>query len=371
MLRFSDLIEYVMSDYGIIIEIIRPIERASKLRKYFPNFEKWFFYIDKYLFFPFELMALVLKTRVLADTVYHITDHSNAIYSLLLHNRPLLVTCHDVLAIRSAKGEMPQNPIGVTGKILQKSILYGLKKVKRIVCVSKKTESDLRRLIGNRSSKITTVLNPLNFKYHPIPKELAINNISILGDSVANAVRDGFILHVGGNQWYKNRIGACNIYIEMAHERLRRGIRIPHLILAGKEPSEEIKKFISENSDLPIHIIASPGTEELQSLYSLASMLLFPSLEEGFGWPILEAMACGCPVVTSGRPPMTEVGGEAAIYIDPLKISEAAHILNEVLVWSVARRQEQVQKGVENLRRFSREKFTDHYLNAYQEALLS
>jgi glycosyltransferase involved in cell wall biosynthesis len=56
---------------------------------------------------------------------------------------------------------------------------------------------------------------------------------------------------------------------------------------------------------------------QLEALYSLADALIFPSWHEGFGWPVAEAQACGCPVFTSDRPPMTEVGGDAACFIDP------------------------------------------------------
>ena len=57
--------------------------------------------------------------------------------------------------------------------------------------------------------------------------------------------------------------------------------------------------------------------EELRALYASATALLFPSLQEGFGWPVIEAQACGCPVFTSDLAPMNEIGGEGAVYVDP------------------------------------------------------
>ena len=370
MLLFSELISSSLSNKGVIVQTIRPIERAGKLRNFFPKLEKWLFYIDKYLFFPLDLLAYIWKTRGVQDAVYHITDHSNALYSLLFHNQPLVVTCHDVLAIRSAIGEIPENPTGFNGKLLQKTILYGLKRVRRIVCVSQNSASELRRLIGNCSSKITTALNPLNFDYYPLSEEFALQKTSSLGDAIAFAKRDKFILHIGGNQWYKNRLGVCKIYAYMARERIGRGYKVPHLILAGKEPSAELRRYVAENSDLPVRFVVSPASEELQALYSLATVLLFPSLEEGFGWPILEAMACGCPVITTAKSPMTEVGGEGCIYIDPSKISESARILNEITDWSEAQRTKHVQNGFANLQRFSRSDFITHYLSAYHDILL-
>lgn len=369
MIRFGELIKSELSLRGVTVESIRPVERIGKLRILFPKFDKWLFYIDKYLLFPIDLLASFWIQKNEYHVVYHILDHSNALYSIFLKNRPLVVTCHDVLAIRSALGEIPENPTSATGKILQKFILNGLKKSRRIVCVSEKSRSELRKLIGDLGFKITTTLNPLNFSYHPFAREYAIQKITRFGVRINNAIRDGFILHVGGNQWYKNRLGVLRIYSLFARDRLERGVTIPHLLLVGKEPSEDLYQYVAENSDLPIHFVVSPTTQEIQAFYSLAKVLLFPSLEEGFGWPILEAMACGCPVVTSGHPPMTEVGGEAAIYIDPTKISESANILNEVAEWSDVQRAEQAHKGFENLLRFSKSEFIDHYLSAYSDVL--
>ena len=76
--------------------------------------------------------------------------------------------------------------------------------------------------------------------------------------------------------------------------------------------------------------------EDLRALYSKATALLFPSLREGFGWPIIEAQACGCPVFTSDRVPMTEVGGDAAIYLDPTDPRPAPRLLLPIL-WTVFR----------------------------------
>jgi glycosyltransferase involved in cell wall biosynthesis len=369
MLKFSELIHTSLTNNNVNVETIRPVERAGKLKFFFPSIVKWLFYIDKYLLFPIYLLAYFKNIKLKKNIVYHITDHSNALYALFLKGQPLVVTCHDVLAIRSAIGEINQNPTGFTGRLLQKYIFMGLKSITRIVCVSEKTARDLHRLIGDHTHKVTTILNPLNFDYFPLSRENAILKTSRLGDSIGNAIQQGFILHVGGNQWYKNRFRACEIYAFMAREKLRRGVAIPQLLLAGKEPSAEIRSYVSENSDLPIRFVISPTTDELQALYSVATALLFPSLEEGFGWPILEAMACGCPVVTTGKPPMTQVGGDAAIYIDPTNIYKSAYALNEVTDWSNIQRSEHAQKGYTNLERFSKSEFIDHYLAAYSDVV--
>ena len=79
--------------------------------------------------------------------------------------------------------------------------------------------------------------------------------------------------------------------------------------------------------ELSVIEVVEPSDEDLRSLYSGAAALLFPSLYEGFGWPLIEAQSCGCPVITSNRSPMTEVAGSAALYIDPANESAAAALI--------------------------------------------
>ncbi|WP_367027021.1 glycosyltransferase [Methylococcus sp. ANG] len=105
--------------------------------------------------------------------------------------------------------------------------------------------------------------------------------------------------------------------------------------------------------------------EDLRALYSLADTLIFPSLQEGFGWPIIEAQACGCPVVTSNIAPMTEVGGNGAVYINPREETSAASIIAEMQ----GRRELLKQAGFANAARFSMESMTSGYLGAYSAVL--
>jgi hypothetical protein len=150
-----------------------------------------------------------------------------------------------------------------------------------------------------------------------------------------------FIFHVGNNNWYKNRLGVLRIYKALT------GIMpdAPPLIMAGKRFFPDMTAFV-ESAGLAgrVFSLVDVSNEDLRALYSAASLLLFPSLAEGFGWPIIEAQACGCRVVTSGRAPMTEVGGDAAIYVDPEKETEAAETVRAVL------QQDSAQKAPKGLK---------------------
>jgi glycosyltransferase involved in cell wall biosynthesis len=369
MMLMEALLRGVIADAGLAVESLRPVERVGKLGRFFPKLKKWLGYVDKYLIFPVELVAHLRRVHEIPGVVYHIIDHSNAVYSLFLFGRPALCTCHDVLAIRSALGEIPENPTRWTGRILQTAILAGLKRTSRIICVSENSEKELRRVLGASQPETSSVLSPLNFNFHPLCREAALNRLSRLEAALTRVVEHPFVLHVGGNQWYKNRPGVCAIHSELCRLRGGAGLSNVPLLLAGKSPNEELRDFLAKNPGAEVHFLSDLCAEDLQALYSLAAVLLFPSLQEGFGWPILEAMACGCPVVTTGKAPMTEVGGAAASYIDPSKILESANALNRVLCWSPEQRRATIERGFENLRRFTRDAFAAHYLSAYREVL--
>ncbi|MEB3302420.1 MAG: glycosyltransferase [Cyanobacteriota bacterium] len=368
MLRLAELIEGVLAEQGVAPTVIRPRDRIGRLRLVMPRFEKWLGYVDKFMLFPIELLTHRL-TRPRGNHVYHITDHSNAAYSFVLHDHPHVITCNDVLAIRSARGEIAENPTGTTGQVLQWSILSGLRHARRIVCISANTANELQQLLEDRPIKVSSSLLPLNHPFEPMPVPEALATLTDHQTSSGVQISPGFILHVGGNQWYKNRLGACHIYANFIARRRRAQLPCPPLVLAGESPSRTVLQFCEDHADLSIQVIQSPTNIQVQALYSLAGVLLFPSLQEGFGWPIVEAMACGCPVVTTGQPPMTEAGGQAALYMNPRDHGAAADALETVFAWSPEQRCQQVERGYRNVNRFDRASLATHLLDAYRDVL--
>jgi glycosyltransferase involved in cell wall biosynthesis len=98
-----------------------------------------------------------------------------------------------------------------------------------------------------------------------------------------------------------------------------------------------------------VHVISDISQEQLRAIYSDALMFIFPSLFEGFGWPVSEAQACGCPVFASNIEPMPEVGGNGAKYFNPLFPAEAAEIIE------LSNLQEMSVAGFLNVSRFKRD----------------
>jgi glycosyltransferase involved in cell wall biosynthesis len=105
---------------------------------------------------------------------------------------------------------------------------------------------------------------------------------------------------------------------------------------------------------------------DLPILYSMASVFVYPSLYEGFGLPILEAMSCGIPVITSNRASMPDVGGDAALYVDPTETDALAHAIERITSQDTLRR-ELISKGLARVQRYSWQTIIKQYLKVIQK----
>jgi len=351
MQKFSDLLYRGLVEAGCDARMIHPMTVIGRLKQSENGLGKWLGYFDRFVFFRLQLRRLSLW----ADVV-HICDQANAVYVPWLKGKPNVVTCHDMLAIRSALGEISENPTRWTGRVFQRWILSGLRLSQRVVCVSEQTCVDVLCHVNLPSERVVVVPNALNYPYCPmVPGEAVerLHAIELLSERP-------FFLHVGGNEWYKNRSGVLRIF----HYLVKQPCYRQHcMVMVGKPLTGKMQNYIEEMGlEKRIKVLAGISNEDLRALYSMAEALIFPSLQEGFGWPIIEAQACGCLVVTTNRAPMTEVGGDAAVYIDPADEISAAGAITERLKDSHALR----KAGFLNAARFSNNVMISGYLKAYE-----
>lgn len=352
--RFASLLYTEFKVAGHQVSLLKPQPVIGRLYPSATGLGKWLGYFDRFLFFH----SLLKQATDWADVV-HICDHANSVYVPWLNGKAHVVTCHDMLAIRSALGEMPEASTRLLGHQYQRMILRGLQQADHIICVSEATKSDLQRIAGVNEKRVTVISNGINYPYFPMCKAEARDILKGFG----NGCLRPFFMHVGGNEWYKNREGVLRLFLGLVHDS---AFKNHLLIMAGKPLPCELKRLIHE-SGLAGRVVnvVNPTNEQLCALYSQAEALLFPSLYEGFGWPIIEAQACGCPVFTSNRPPMTYVGGEAACYIDPSAPIQAAFVVTE----SLQDRMVMCDKGLENVRRFDTQTMVNSYLEEYRNLL--
>jgi len=128
----------------------------------------------------------------------------------------------------------------------------------------------------------------------------------------------------------------------------------------------EIRDYIREQPRGEIIVTGCIPDEAIRTLYHQAACLVYPSLYEGFGLPVLEAMACGCPVITSNVSSLPEVAGEAALLIDPLRIETITTALVSLLT-NPGLSQSLRQKGFEQARRFTWEATARKTLEVFEK----
>lgn len=291
---------------GIDAELVAPKAVLLGPTKDPVGIRKWIGYLDKFIIFPLQLRRMAQY----ADWT-HVCDHSNGMYLLWLQGQQCSITCHDVIAIQAARGAVDGWRTSLTGKLFQKLNLAGVARARKIVCVSDMTR---RQLVGLRSdieSKTVVVPNALHSKFAFDP----IWRAALKAHFLAWLAQERFFLHVGSGHPRKNRSAVLHIFSEL---RQRATFSDTYLIFVGPPPDDAMRQIMEENDlDSRVVIVDDAPLPLLTALYSGAEALIFPSLNEGFGWPVVEAQACGCPVFASNLPPMPEVGGKAAVYIDP------------------------------------------------------
>jgi glycosyltransferase involved in cell wall biosynthesis len=328
MLRYTEILNIELAARGHEVKVVRPTPRFAGARAAPTGRGKWLGYVDKYILFPATLRREVQRRP---GALVHICDHSNAMYAR--HSQAAaaqVTTCHDLLAIRAGRGEIPQAPTGWTGRRLQAWITRGLRQSRRILCVSQETKRQLLALPGLAVKAVDVVHNGLNYPYVPLSPQ-ASAEIFAARPALAPHLGRRFVFFVGGDQWYKNRSGMLRMFLSYA--AATPGSELA-LVAAGKPWSAKQEALLAaapEAVKARVFHIGSPDNAGLNALYARAECLLFPSLEEGYGWPILEAMQVGCRVLTTGRAPMTEIGGEAVSYLDPRDEAQGAQRLAQVL----------------------------------------
>lgn len=367
MPRYANMLLNGMQERGHEVVVWTPRARFYML-PLMKFFKKWLGYIDQYCVFPIEVK---LKLRNCSnDTLFVFADQALGPYVPLVKNRNHIVHCHDFLALKSALGTIPENPTSFSGKHYQNYIRNGFSKGKYFISISKKTQQDLHELHQGEIVSSVVCYNGLSRPFFSLP---SAGSRGLIEATLNIRLSNGYIMHIGGNQYYKNRIGVIEIYETW---RSLYNSKIP-LVLIGSEPSEELailrqKSLFKED----IHFITDLSDDYINSAYSGASCLLFPSLDEGFGWPIIEAMASGCPVITTNKAPMNEVGGMAAYYIDkkPTDVSHlekwkeaSANIVEKVLSLNAFQRTAAIEKSFSQSQKFTREYSLDAIEAMYKE----
>jgi glycosyltransferase involved in cell wall biosynthesis len=351
MLRYAEMMRRGLSRAHHDVTLVAPQAALNRGQPGNAGAWKWIGYLDKY----WVGSGAIARAVGDADLV-HVCDHSNSVYIPRHPRRPYVVTCHDLLAVRGALGEETDCPASPLGHYLQRAILAGLRRAHAVVCVSRATLSDAQRLLGTGfSGQLALIPNALNYPYHRLNPQQAQERLAACG------IRPGtcYLLHVGNDHPRKNRALVLQAFARIC------SVWPGQLVLAG-EPMQEDMRRRAASLGIAQRVIevVKPGNELLEALYNTAHAFVFPSRFEGFGWPIIEAQACGCPVICSDRAPLPEVAGKGAIICpadDAAAVAEA--ILD--LARDPARRDALGRAGAENAARYGLDDMIRQFLEIY------
>ena len=247
--------------------------------------------------------------RATAMELYHVVDHS---YAQLVHALPArrtVVTCHDLDAFRSLL-QPEREPRPLWFRAMMKRVLGGLRRAAHVVCDSDAVRVELlehRVVPADRVSTVPLAAHP-DFRADPDPTSDA-HVAALLGPAPADAVE---LLHVGSTAPRKR----IELLLRAAAPMLAANPRARVVRVGG--PLEAAHRRLAEELGIARRIVEVPWVPRplLAALYRRAALVVSTSEREGFGLPLVEAMACGAPVLASGLPVYREVGGPAVRYVE-------------------------------------------------------
>jgi glycosyltransferase involved in cell wall biosynthesis len=354
MRRYAELLRDGLRVAGHDSYIVEPRVIVNVVGQRRGGIGKWLGNVDKYALGPRQMAGIGDG----ADVV-HICDHSNAVYIPASSRVPHVITCHDLLAVRGARGENTDCPASLTGRWLQSGVLRGLRRADAVACVSIATLRDARRLMNGFTGELAVIANALNYPYRRIDHCALLERLAQVPGLPAT---DGYVLNVGSNLRRKNRECVVRAFARIAPRWAGK------LVFAGQPLTSELRDLARQLSIADrVLEVDKPDNSLLEALYGGALALMFPSRFEGFGWPIVEAQACGCAVICSDRAPHPEVSGGAAVFCDA---DDAAAFAGAVLrlVDNPMQRRELVRAGFRNAARYDVPTMINQFLALYQRA---
>ena len=309
-------------------------------------------YYECYWRYPKEVSQLQAN-------IFHVIDQTDGHIARWLRNKKKssVVTCHDLVQLIQPE---KQSRFPALSLAVWRYSVQGMCQADHVIAVSSNTAQDINKLLNVPSDNISVALNGIEKKFQVLPQ----HTVEKFRQQYAASSKEICLLHVGGTHQRKNILAV----LKTLNDLHRKGIPV-FLWKAGAEFTPEHNFFIEEHQ-LEKHIIhfGNPSKDTLVSLYNAADVLLSPSFYEGFGLTILEAMACGTPVITSNISSLPEVAGNAAVLVNPndvqAMIDATLRIKNDDTY-----RQDLVRNGLLRAQHFTWEKSAERVARVYERVL--
>lgn len=268
-----------------------------------------------------------------------------------------VVTVHDLIPF-----VFPKNfPIGIKGNMKWQVQRFALNNCDAIITDSEASKKDIERYAGVGENKINVVYLAAGDNFRKKSKASNIRK--------KYGLPDKFVLYVGDVTWNKNLPRLMEAALEKGLPLVMVGKALITKNFDRKNPwNQDLLKVQKIAKNKNIFILGFIEDNDLIDLYNSARVFAMPSLYEGFGLPVIEAMSCGCPVVTSKKGSLEEIAGNAAYYVDPYSKDSIAKGVSEVF-FNNSLNSKLSQKGLEEAERFSWRKTAGDTHSVYKKLL--
>jgi len=282
--------------------------------------------------------------------------HAMAFAGPLLFQGPMVVTVYDLSFLRFPQAFRPWNRW-----YLSQFTRWSARRARHVIAISESTRQDVIDFLGVPADRVTVVYCGADPMFRSLPPEQ-------IGEyRRQHNLPDQFVLFLGTLEPRKNLDRLLRAYAEWR----KVDPRAPHLVIAGAQGwyyHAVLNLVHGLGLEESVIFLGYVAREDLPLLYNNAHMFVYPSLFEGFGLPVLEAMACGVPVITSNVSSLPEVAGEAAVLVDPTSTDQLRESL--VSLWRDSdRRRELAAQGGRQASRFTWKRTAEQTLSVYERAM--
>ena len=292
-------------------------------------------YLTYWVYYPF------VAPRHKAD-INHIIDHSLSHLISGFDSKKTVITCHDLMGLTVSKSV----PFWKR-RFFWRNVTRNLFKAKKIIAISQRTKNDLLKYSSCRSENIEVVYLGVGTGFRRFDKERCRGIFKF---------KKPAILHVGDDIFYKNVNGLIKAIVKSG-----RDIKFVQVGSISKSNLILLKKL-----KIDFVRFRNLSEEELAQVYNAVDLLVYPAWHTGFGLPVLEAMACACPVICSNAGALPEAAGKAAIMVCPDDTKGLAKAIDTALT-SEDLRQELIEKGLSQVKKFSWEKTAMETADIYRK----
>lgn len=302
-----------------------------------------------------EQVALPLAVRRIGANLLHCTSNTAPLWCPV----PLVLTLHDIIYLEPRQHRSPSLYQEMGWHYRRLVVPRILKRCKKIITVSHFECDRIRKALNIPVQRITAIYNGYSTHFH----EQAETKLSIIKKYIPQT---GYLFFLGNTDPKKNAarmLKAYSIYLQQS------AVKRPLLIADLKEPYIDnlLQQEGISNIKAYLYFPGYISNTDLATLYNGAFAFLYPSLRESFGIPMLEAMACGTPIITGNTSAMPEVAGEGALTVDPFKAEDIAHALLQLEIDTTLYEQQKIY-GLNRVKKFSWKNTADE-LSAIYESL--